>query len=269
MDDIKINSIEDVERIHQNNTSIPYSCPHYRGEANCNYDLKSGIAREQCTLDELRQKEQGLYNDFVNFANKGSIPIQNFGSNNGNLQKWQTLFQAQHLGLKTRLLDWTIERKVALWFAVENEKHYDKDGRFIVYKGYYGDDNFIYDIRNNPFILNNSPFEITNGKLFMINPEFCWNNDDDNFERYLSERRRYHQSGRFSIQSLEQSLTPLNKQEYLIPNMEVYIIDKNAKRQILSELSSKYNLQRDYIYNKDMAAELESVIKSINEKYGL
>ena len=46
---------------------------------------------------------------------------------------WNLLIQAQHLGRKTRILDWTLKWEIALWFAVGNECHHDKNGSFFIF----------------------------------------------------------------------------------------------------------------------------------------
>jgi hypothetical protein len=88
----------------------------YRGLASHSWDLKTSLIR---LGGEYEKVERPLLRNFSKYANPGAIPSDSL------LVK---LAVAQHYGLPTRVLDWTVSPKVALHFATAEEEHYDKDG---------------------------------------------------------------------------------------------------------------------------------------------
>jgi len=106
---------------------------------------------------------------------------------------------AQHTGLPTRLLDWTHNPLVAIFFAcIDN---FDKDGALFAYKP----ENFksIVDIKN--------PFSLQEGKICFLQPNSPHN-------------RIINQSGYFSIHNkpnleLEQSGETINLEKIIIPRI--------------------------------------------------
>jgi hypothetical protein len=73
---------------------------------------------------------------------------------------WDLLVYAQHFGLKTRLLDWSSNPLVALWFACQNEHKLDKDSYVYILEG---DKSMMVDIDK-----DKSPF--TNDKTKILRP---------------------------------------------------------------------------------------------------
>jgi hypothetical protein len=88
----------------------------YRGLADKSWDLKTSLIRLGGNYGAL---ERPLLRSFGKYAQPGQIPDERL---------WMRLSVAQHYGLPTRLLDWTVSPKVALHFATFEEDHYDKDG---------------------------------------------------------------------------------------------------------------------------------------------
>lgn len=88
----------------------------YRGVANEKWGLEKSLKRLGTHSAAV---ERPLLRSFRKYAEPGSIPSET---------PWVRLAVAQHHGLPTRLLDWTIAPKVAVHFATAEEDHYDKDG---------------------------------------------------------------------------------------------------------------------------------------------
>lgn len=76
----------------------------YRGHSNSHYHLIPTIHRAQ----GLMAHEQAAFNEFHRTAARLFTPRDN---------DWETLFDMQHYGLPTRLLDWSKVLGVALAFA--------------------------------------------------------------------------------------------------------------------------------------------------------
>jgi hypothetical protein len=87
----------------------------YRGVADKGWGLETSLRRLGGDYEKV---ERPLLRSFRKYAEPGSIPGDS---------TWVRLSVAQHHGLPTRLLDWTVSPKVAVHFATAEEEHYDKD----------------------------------------------------------------------------------------------------------------------------------------------
>ena len=88
----------------------------YRGLGDKSWGLETSLKR---LGGDYVNVEEPLLRSFRKYAEPGSIPVDTL---------WVRLSVAQHHGLPTRLLDWTVSAKVAAHFATAEEEHYDKDG---------------------------------------------------------------------------------------------------------------------------------------------
>lgn len=98
----------------------------YRGVADENYDLKPGLARINRLSEDT---EQFLVNEFITRKPDAFAGLSDF----------DILAKMQHYGLSTRLLDFTTNPLVALYFACEGK--FEKKGRVLC---------------NNTYLLNDS-----------------------------------------------------------------------------------------------------------------
>jgi len=231
---------------------------NYRGHGLREYKLLPGLGRFDFNISELSKKEKALYDNFMEKVKNGEIESVRQPFTKGDdfelKNYWYALFQAQHLGLKTRLMDWSIRWETALLFAVDEEKYHGKDGSLWLY---LCQGNNLVNTNNIKELTSISPFDYK--KNSMINtPIYLFDNVFD----IIGEKRFSRQSGRFWIQTLEKSTIPLNEQAEFEPYLREIIIDGDSKASIKKELNDRgYNLDWNY-YRKDDS--IDENIRKIN-----
>ncbi len=251
MKKILIKSLKELEQYKKNPGSIQF----YRGESK-KYEtpIMSGINRNDFSINQIKKKEEEIFKLFSRKISTKEIIVNNpYTSELKYYNEWYWLCQAQHLKLKTRLIDFTVDMKVALFFAVNECKYDDEEGHFWIF-------NCPEEIKinENKFdkIFHKHPFECIDS--FMINPVIFQNDDV-----FLGEKRMIRQYGRFFVQSIENGKTPLFKQDKFKNCFHHFIIEPKYKQKIRKELVDSCFLS-DWIYYKN-DFRIDAVIKNLNE----
>jgi hypothetical protein len=207
----------------------------FRGQ-NKDYDLKPGIARQR-NRKNLLQAEILV---FKNFKNR----FQKFAEFNKTIHKtdWDFLVQAQHFGLKTRLLDWSDNPYVALWFATSLDLS-NNYGVVWIYKVIQGK---IIKYENLPVNL------FTNKKTIVFKPTQKGNH------------RIQHQGSWFSahyFDEVDYSL-PFDKQEKNSTHLTKLTIPISLFSEIRNELQNKSDITAETLYNS-----IDKMCEDINKTY--
>lgn len=265
-----ITSIQDIQDIIEpiqmlkNSTALKWF-ESYRGQGMDTWSLEPQLIRETKDIAKIRKIESELYSRFKLLKNgEHSKYISNSISSGSSTifeTPWFDFFQMQHLGFKTRLLDWSLGWKIALYFAASNPKYDGVNGQFWVF--FHSRDITFNHMeilqRAAPRYLNIDPYNVE-GTMF-LNPHFPV---EEEGKLILGTRRRLVQSGRFSIQKYEDSILPLEKQPIFDQCLIKMIVDGNSKIKIRNELDS-IGINSDKIYYKTIN-NLDQEIKEINEE---
>ena len=133
----------------------------YRGMSNENYMLKSSLGR---LYEKNKDKAYILSREKDEFRIFRSY-VQQYG-NYLAFTNLDLLALAQHYGMPTRLLDWTINPLVALYFAVKQDQHDNNAIVYILNTKSFVDDNFaIDDMLGSDKIAFNKPGETLGGNF--------------------------------------------------------------------------------------------------------
>lgn len=146
----------------------------YRGMSNEYWDLKPSVGRLNVSDTNLDRVEQEIFDQFKN----ESLPYLDFMPRND----WELLALAQHHGLPTRLLDWTENPLVALYFAVEEESSKENAVVYIYLDSNEGESDSLVSTLESPL-------------------EFSSENDATRFIPAHLNKRIISQSGLFTVHS--------------------------------------------------------------------
>ena len=95
----------------------------YRGQEESSWNLDSNLYRllkDQKKTDDFYNIERNIFSDF-----KNSLTSREPSTNERT--DWEILSIGQHYGLPTRLIDWTSDPLIAIWFSFERMKSNSND----------------------------------------------------------------------------------------------------------------------------------------------
>jgi hypothetical protein len=194
----------------------------YRGQARDNWELSPKLYRVAGLTDDkqILHKERHLFRDFR---------LMSASIRQGTETDEQLYFLAQHYGMPTRLLDWTTNPLIALYFACEESAYHDAKGEVCVLEVYGLSPSGIATARRQEF----------NGWMTSI---FDWNDESKKSDETLPirpehfDRRITLQQGCFTFHPPNSDHRLLNKHH---PAVTVLGIPPNdVKQTMIAELAT-------------------------------
>jgi hypothetical protein len=220
----EIKSISDVSEIKNKQNLI-----FYRGQSS-DKELSPLLTRglkDEDKLDKLKDKEI----ESLKYL-KSLLP-------NLKWNWWQIATIAQHYGIPTRLLDWSEDPHVGLFFAVRNKQHDDKDGVFWVFENTSGIAGFCSEYDENLEKLTKLNYPSIYRAYRDFNKKNLKNDQRKDKEKCIYVPRVHLQKGALSWQpDLTKSF---DKQNFNLEKQCIhkYIVPKNCKEKIRKELNNK------------------------------
>ena len=222
--------IEIIERIVNRN---PNKTIIYRGQSQ-DKDLLPSIARYNEKIDTTETEKEIL----EEFKRRSRLKIKL-----ELIDDWDWLIYAQHFGLKTRLLDWSSNPLVGMWFCCSNKDHWNKDGVIYIF---IAEHKHLVDRK-----LVKSPFDRNTTRVY---------------KPYLNNERIIAQSGWFTAHGFSttaEAFVRLNKNTYLKKQLTKVFVPMNLKEKLVERLNLMgINYER-------LFPDIEGICKQLNLEYKL
>ncbi len=272
----EINSLQEIDDLHRKFVQYRWdfycrsgieTMSHYRSEQYFGWDITPGIFRKgglSARQGKELEKRAALMFEQIVTENFGPEALRDLFYRQKYGKDWDLLFQAQHAGVKTTLVDWTARIDSSVYFAVEKSENpalEAADGQFWVYM--IPTDELLshntFPIRDTFY--DQDPADLTEGATINVSVLL------DNLEKRLFETRIFKQGGRFYISTANRCDIPLNRQTEIARYLFRFRIPAARKQAIREELAAD-GLTRETIYVQENP-EHQALIDAINmEVYG-
>ncbi len=204
----------------------------FRGLPDDSYSLQTRI--EDKLKDRIKANDcvKKMIESFKNLIDQGGLTSEiykdNFPFKTMNYKNdWYLICQAQHLGIPTMLMDWSLDWKKALFFSVFDLTNESKSGLlwcFDISSFTYNDDQL-----DSKSIYSTNPFDYK-GQPRIINPSF-----ELGVKGGLATKRMDYQCGRFFISSLDDSCEPMENQACFKDRLTKIVITHKCKAEIIKK----------------------------------
>lgn len=238
--------------------------PHYRGEQHFGWEILPGIFRPPFStgLDLNKAREIEKYGADI-FKKKvtdtyGKEHLFKY-SKKPHGEEWDLLFQAQHAGVKTNLIDFSTSSFHSAFFLAEpSVKHENDDGQFW---GLLVPFEFIYNEKTNYDKLlypNYNPYNLDSSFVCNV-PTFI-----DDIDQRTYQFRLFRQHGRLFASNDSDLSVPLEKKEFW-KNMIIRIKVKAEDKKTIYEGLKKIGIDKDRLVLTEKE-EASKMIWDINDE---
>lgn len=247
LESFELNNLADFQTFHDELIKINVELiakgfpvmPHYRGEQNYGWDILPGIFRppfsKEIDLSKAREIEKNGAEIFKKRVTEKYGENQLFKHSKEPYGKdWDLLFQAQHAGVKTNLIDLSTSSLSSAYFLSEpSDKHENSDGQFwglLVPHDFILNETSDYEKSLYP---NFNPYELDSSFVCNV-PTYI-----DDIDQRTYQFRLFRQHGRLFASSNSDIDIPLNKKDFW-KNMIVRVrVKAEAKKIIFGELKAR------------------------------
>lgn len=248
-----IKSYEDIEKIQ---CYTPFRHSYYRGLSSMNHTLLPSLTRKIRCAEKARNAEKYIWEkistnniicDFFHY------PIEE----KTRQQEWELALLCRHSGVLSRIMEFTPTTKIACWFAaIENGNEDGALWEMILPESIRNRDAY------EKFL---TPCEIAGTNFFRSS---IVSRGEESFNS-MAERNSFHQNAFCFVQSMEDSVIPLEQQNLIqlirhrIPASSKQIIINTMKN---FKVAQKYT---DFVYAEDtiIKNEIDKINSEVLQKF--